>query len=192
MESSSSSTNTKRIQFHIDAATALPLTKNTNRPFVTVKIDDTAPQQLRTSTTRCDRAQDPSWQQNLTVNTMSPTCQVTFEVMQRSPVWAPGKPSTLACTDAYPLSTLLDMQGGNTFDTNIELPLHPAATTPDGKAPESPARLSVNIRELTSRHTAEEAFRISLERRRSQDSAGDGAERRTPSPTRVAFAAAPV
>ncbi|KAF7315475.1 C2 domain-containing protein [Mycena indigotica] len=182
--------SSKRIQFHIDAATALPFHKNSSRPFVTVKIDNAnetneKEQLLRTSTARCDSEHDPSWQQNLTASTMSPTCQVTFEVLQRSPVWAPGKPNKLAVTDAYPLSTLLDMQGGNMFGTNIELPLHP--TTSDGNGNTPSARLSVNIRELASRETANLAVRLSAERRKSQE-ASLSPVLRAPSPTHVSFA----
>jgi hypothetical protein len=51
---------------------------------------------------------------------MSETSEVTFEVKRRS-VWPKPSTSRLAVTDPYPLSTLLKMQGGNTFGTSAYL-----------------------------------------------------------------------
>ncbi|KAF7321757.1 C2 domain-containing protein [Mycena kentingensis (nom. inval.)] len=179
--------SSKRIQFHIDAATDLPAHKS--KPFVRVKITDTAAKEnpLRTSTTRCDKHSEiASWQENLTLDTVSPSCKVTFEVLERSPIWAPGmgKASKLAISDAYPLRKLLDMQaeGGHAFDTNIELPLH----APSPVASPTSARLSVNVRELTSRQTAHDEVRRSAERRKSHD--GAISPSRTPLSPAVSFA----
>ncbi|KAJ7666111.1 hypothetical protein DFH06DRAFT_1185949 [Mycena polygramma] len=138
----------KRIQFHIDAATALPPPKRSRKApiaYVSVKINDTK-DRLKTSVVKGQM--NPTWQQNLSPTRMSDTSQVIFEVKHRS-VWPKPSTSRLAVTDAYPLSTLLKMQGGNHFGTNIELPLHA-----DASGMQTAGTLSVNIRELTSLETA--------------------------------------
>ncbi|KAJ7211299.1 hypothetical protein GGX14DRAFT_697382 [Mycena pura] len=152
----------KRIQFHIDTATALPLPKFLRWAYVSVKITDI---QDRLHTSACRGQSDPIWQQNLTTSMVSESSEVTFEVMQRS-VWP--RPSRLAMTDPYPLSTLLEMQGGNTFGTNIELPLHATSPDPGSPSPTSPAgSLRVNIRELSSRLTAD--LDVQMARRLSEE-----------------------
>ncbi|KAJ6588970.1 hypothetical protein B0H19DRAFT_1102318 [Mycena capillaripes] len=136
----------KRIQFHIDTATALPLPKR-KAPiaYVRVKITDIK-DRLKTSVVKGQM--NPTWAQNLTPTRISEDSKVTFEVKHRS-VWPKPSTSRLAVTDSYPLSTLLKMQGGNTFGTNIELPLHV-----DTRGMQTAGILSVNIRELTSVETA--------------------------------------
>ncbi|KAJ7158237.1 hypothetical protein C8R43DRAFT_995124 [Mycena crocata] len=146
----------KRIQFHIDAATSLPLPKSHSRKapiaYVCVKITNVR-DRLETSVVKGQM--NPTWQQNLTPTRISETSQVTFEVKQRS-VWPKPTTSRLAITDPYPLSTLLQMQGGNTFGTNIELPLHAEKTS--GIA--ALGILSVNIRELSSIETARRSWEL--------------------------------
>ncbi|KAF8186968.1 hypothetical protein K438DRAFT_1973158 [Mycena galopus ATCC 62051] len=141
----------KRIQFHIDAVTALALPKGSSKApttYVSVKISDIK-DHLKTSVVK---GQNPTWQQNLSPTRIHENSEVVFEVKHRS-IWPKPTTSRLAVTDPYPLSTLLQMQGGNTFKTNIELPLHAAmTTTSSGK--QTAGSLSVNIRELTSIETA--------------------------------------
>ncbi|KAJ7512776.1 hypothetical protein B0H11DRAFT_1947325 [Mycena galericulata] len=156
----------KRIQFHIDGATSLPLTKRSRKApiaYVTVKITDIK-DRLKTSAVKGQS--NPVWQQNLTPTRMSETSEVTFEVKQRS-VWPKLSASRLAITGPYPLRTLLDMQGGNTFGTSliedIELPLRSVKNT--GTPTEG--KLSVNIRELTSIDTAKLSWEMA--ERMSQD-----------------------
>ncbi|KAJ7740017.1 hypothetical protein DFH07DRAFT_839644 [Mycena maculata] len=141
----------KRIQFHIDGATSLPLPKRSQKApitYVSVKIADMK-DRLKTSVAKGQV--NPIWQQNLTPTRINETSEVTFEVKRRS-IWPKLSASPLAMTDPYPLSTLLKMQGGNTFGTNIELPLHAVINT----TPSVPTIgcLSVNVRELTSIETA--------------------------------------
>ncbi|KAJ6487912.1 hypothetical protein C8R45DRAFT_994873 [Mycena sanguinolenta] len=142
----------KRIQFHIDAVTALPLPKGSAKApttYVTVRISDLK-DHLKTSVAK--GSPNPTWQQNLSPTRLNDNSEVVFEVKHRS-IWPKPTTSRLAVTDPYPLSTLLQMQGGNTFKTNIELPLHAAMqTTASDK--QMAGRLSVNIRELTSVETA--------------------------------------
>ncbi|KAK7044751.1 C2 domain-containing protein [Favolaschia claudopus] len=141
----------KRIQFHIDAATALPNTKRsqkTHTAFVSVKISDTKGN-LKTSIVK---GQNPTWQQNLSPMRIHENSEVVFEVKHRS-IWPKPTTSCLAITDPYPLSTLLKMQGGNTFLTNIELPLHSAMGT-NSVGKQVAGSLSLNVRELTSIETA--------------------------------------
>ncbi|KAJ7439347.1 hypothetical protein FB451DRAFT_149511 [Mycena latifolia] len=119
----------KRIQFHIDTATSLPLPNRSKKApiaYVSVKITDIK-DRLKTRVVKGQM--NPTWQQNL-----------------------PPTTSRLAVTDPYPLRTLLEMQGGNTFGTNIQLPLHAALDTKTGMP--TMGTLSVNIRELTSAETA--------------------------------------
>ncbi|KAJ7185666.1 hypothetical protein C8R46DRAFT_1061379 [Mycena filopes] len=156
----------KRIQFHIDAATALPTgSKKAKTPpaYVSIKITDIKDQRLRTSAVK-----GQIWNENLSPTRISDTSQVVFEVKHRSvwPLLKPSAASPLAVTDAYPLSTLLKMQGGNTFDTNIELPLHAQTGTGAGAG-----SLSVNIRELTSIETVKLCWKMAgeLERKASRD-----------------------
>ncbi|KAJ7108557.1 hypothetical protein C8R44DRAFT_803037 [Mycena epipterygia] len=107
----------KRIQFHIDAATSLPLPKRSRKApiaYVSVKITDIK-DRLKTSVVKGQM--NPTWQQNLTPTRINETSEVTFEVKHRS-VWPKPSTSRLAITDPYPLSTLLKMQGGNTFGTS--------------------------------------------------------------------------
>ncbi|KAJ7778264.1 hypothetical protein B0H16DRAFT_1502796 [Mycena metata] len=160
----------KRIQFHIDAATALPLASGSKKApiaYVSVKITDIK-DRLRTGVVKGQM--NPSWNENLSPTRISDNSEVIFEVKHRS-VWPKPSTSRLAVTDPYPLSTLLKMQGGNTFGTNIELPLHAAMATGSHAA----GSLSVNIRELTSIETVklcwEMADRMSgeLQRKASRD-----------------------
>ncbi|KAJ6627880.1 hypothetical protein B0H10DRAFT_1940850 [Mycena sp. CBHHK59/15] len=166
--------DSKRIQFHIDAATSLPLPKRSRKApmaYVSVKITDLK-DRLKTSVVKGQI--NPTWQQNLTSARLRESSEVTFEVKHRS-VWPRPGTSRLATTDPYPLSTLLKMQGGNTFGTSefiqldndlvvailayehrvqdIELPLHAAIDTASGKS--AMGSLTVNIRELTSLETAQ-------------------------------------
>ncbi|KAJ7100179.1 hypothetical protein B0H15DRAFT_796840 [Mycena belliarum] len=137
----------KRIQFHIDAATSLTLPKRSKKApiaYVSVKITDIK-DRLRTSVVKGQK--NPTWQQNLSPTRISETSEVTFEVNHRS-IWPKPTTCRLAVTDPYPLSTLLKMQGGNTFGTNLELPLNTETGMP------TTGTLSVNIRELSSIETA--------------------------------------
>ncbi|KAJ7344021.1 hypothetical protein DFH08DRAFT_810553 [Mycena albidolilacea] len=76
---------------------------------------------------RAVKGHNPTWQQKLLPTRINKNLEVVFEVKHHS-IWP--KPSSLrvAVTDPYPLSALLEMQGGNTFKTklvasnNIELP----------------------------------------------------------------------
>ncbi|KAJ7892924.1 hypothetical protein B0H14DRAFT_3854775 [Mycena olivaceomarginata] len=141
----------KRIQFHIDAVTALPLPKRSPKvptAYVSVKISDIK-DHLKTGVVK---GQNPTWQQNLSPTRINENSEVVFEVKHRS-IWPKPSTSRVAVTDPYPLSTLLEMQGGNTFKTNIELPLHAAITT-NASGKQMAGSLSVNIRELTSIETA--------------------------------------
>ncbi|KAJ7682967.1 hypothetical protein B0H17DRAFT_1138018 [Mycena rosella] len=160
----------KRIQFHIDAATSLPLPKHSSKApiaYVSVKITDIK-DRLKTSVVKGQM--NPIWQQNLTPTRISETSEVTFEVKHRS-TWPKPTTSRLAITDPYPLSTLLKMQGGNTFGTNIELPLHAVLDTKTGMP--MLGSLSVNIRELSSAETAkrscERAERMSNDLQKGED-----------------------
>jgi len=140
----------KRIQFHIDAVTALPLPKRSQKTptaYVSVKISDIK-DHLKTSVVK---GQNPTWQQNLSPTRINENSEVVFEVKHRS-IWPKPTTSRLAVTDPYPLSKLLQMQGGNTFGTNIELPLHAAIET-NASGKQMAGSLSVNIRELTSIET---------------------------------------
>ncbi|KAJ7240826.1 hypothetical protein B0H12DRAFT_1074647 [Mycena haematopus] len=140
-----------RIQFHIDAVTALPLPKGSSKvptTYVAVKFSDQK-YSLKTSVVK---GQNPTWQQNLCPMRIEEDPEVVFEVKHRS-IWPKPTTSRLAVTDSYPLSTLLQMQGGNNFKTNIQLPLHAAIeTTTSGK--QMAGSLSLNIRELASIDTA--------------------------------------
>ncbi|KAF7360296.1 C2 domain-containing protein [Mycena venus] len=141
----------KRIQFHIDAVKALPLPKRSHKAptaYVSVKISDIK-DHLRTSVVK---GQNATWQENLSPTRINENSEIVFEVKHRS-IWPKPTTSRLAVTDPYSLSTLLQMQGGNTFGTNIELPLHAAIET-HASGKRVAGSLSVNIRELTSIETA--------------------------------------
>ncbi|CAK5261835.1 unnamed protein product, partial [Mycena citricolor] len=126
----------KRIQFHIDAATLLPSAKRAGkapvRPdaYVSVQIvrdlsDADHPRAatgrvLQTTAVKGEMT-NPRWEQNLEYMDLSGQPAVVFEIMQRSGRLGRRSSLSVAKTEPYPLSTLLAMQGGNAFDRSASL-----------------------------------------------------------------------